>query len=362
MTATAPIDWPVYGLSRNDKRALLTAELGRLTRLHAERCQPYARILSAHRVDTSGFDLPESIPAIPVRLFKHYELASVAREEMFRTLSSSGTSGQTPSRVVLDRKTADLQTAALVRIMQDFLGKARLPMLIVDHPGVVGGGGGFSARAAGVLGLSSLGRGHSYALRDDMSLDLAAVEEFSRKHAGQPKLLFGFTFMIWRYFVQALEEAGARVDLEGGVLMHSGGWKKLQAIAVDNATFKRRALAVAGLERVHNFYGMAEQVGSVFVECEESRLHAPAFADIIVREPERWTPAPHGRRGIIQALSCLPQSYPGHSLLTEDIGETLGEDDCPCGRLGRTFLVHGRAPSAEPRGCGDTMSAPGEAA
>ena len=34
----------------------------------------------------------------------------------------------------------------------------------------------FSARGAGILGLSNLGRGHVYALHDDMSLNLDALQ------------------------------------------------------------------------------------------------------------------------------------------------------------------------------------------
>ena len=53
-------------------------------------------------------------------------------------------------------------------------------------------------------------------------------------------------------------------------------------------------------------------------------------------------------------VSTLPESYPGHILLTEDEGEILGEDDCPCGRLGKYFKMHGRIKGAEIRGCSDT--------
>ena len=61
-----------------------------------------------------------------------------------------------------------------------------------------------------------------------------------------------------------------------------------------------------------------------------------------------------GEEGVLQVLSPLPRSYPGHSLLTEDLGVLLGEDDCPCGRKGKYFKVTGRVPRAEVRGCSDT--------
>ena len=61
-----------------------------------------------------------------------------------------------------------------------------------------------------------------------------------------------------------------------------------------------------------------------------------------------------GEKGLIQVVSQLPESYPGHSLLTEDEGVILGEDDCPCGRKGKYFEIKGRIKNAEIRGCSDT--------
>jgi hypothetical protein len=56
----------------------------------------------------------------------------------------------------------------------------------------------------------------------------------------------------------------------------------------------------------------------------------------------------------VQLSSLLPISYPGHVILSEDIGEIMGEDDCLCGRLGKYFKIHGRVMDAEIRGCSDT--------
>jgi len=61
-----------------------------------------------------------------------------------------------------------------------------------------------------------------------------------------------------------------------------------------------------------------------------------------------------GEKGLIQLISLLPDSYPGHSILSEDLGELTGEDDCPCKRMGKTFVIHGRIAKAEVRGCSDT--------
>ena len=111
---------------------------------------------------------------------------------------------------------------------------------------------------------------------------------------------------------------------------------------------------LCGIVKVHDYYGMVEQTGSIYMECEHGHLHAPAFSDIIIRKPSDFSVAEIGEKGIIQVLSILAQSYPGHSLLTEDEGVLLGEDDCPCGRKGKYFKILGRLKNAEIRGCSDT--------
>ena len=59
--------------------------------------------------------------------------------------------------------------------------------------------------------------------------------------------------------------------------------------------------------------------------------------------------------GLVQLISLLPTSYPGHNILTEDLGRIIGTDDCKCGRLGKYFVIHGRSEKAEIRGCSDTI-------
>jgi hypothetical protein len=54
-------------------------------------------------------------------------------------------------------------------------------------------------------------------------------------------------------------------------------------------------------------------------------------------------------------MNVLPDSYPGMSILTEDVGEILGVDDCPCGRKGKYFVFRSRLEKSESRGCGDTF-------
>ncbi len=350
MTPDALRQRPAFGVPPGEKEAWLLEELRSLTAWHASRCPGYRRLLEATGQEGRAAANLADLPYLPVGLFKSHELRSVEREEVFRVLTSSGTTGQAVSRISLDRETAALQVEALASIMKEVLGPARLPMLVVDSPAVIKERP-LSARGAGVLGMINFGRAPRFVLDQDMRLDEAGLRAFLAEHGGRPFLIFGFTFMVWRYL--HAQAAGRNLDLSGGVLVHSGGWKKLQELAVDNAEFRRRLREDLGVERVHNFYGMVEQVGSVFLEGADGFLHAPWFADVIVRDPVTWREAEPGQAGVIQVLSALPRSYPGHSILTEDLGTVMPEDGAN-GWRGKRITIHGRLPRAELRGCSDT--------
>ena len=324
-----------------------------LTKHHYANCPQYRKIL-----DTLGFDptikqVVEEMPFIPVRLFKDYELLSVEKSQIIKTVISSGTSGHSVSRIFLDRITATSQTRVLTKIVSSFTGTKRLPMLIIDTKSVIKNHKLFSARGAGILGFSMLGYDVTYALNDDMQLNFDVMEKFCDKHKGENILIFGFTYMIWEYFYKKLFDSGKQFALDNGILIHGGGWKRLIAQAVNNDMFKRSLESVCGIRKVHNYYGMVEQTGSIFMECEAGYLHSSVFSDIIVRRAD-FSVCNINETGLVELVSLLPVSYPGHILLTEDICEIVGEDDCFCGRFGKYFKIHGRIKSAEIRGCSDT--------
>ena len=344
----------VYSLNNTEKQRALLPVIQALHQHHKLHSQAYSRLVKPQDDTPASI---EDMPYVAVRLFKQFTLGSIPEEEIFRVLQSSGTTGQTPAKVILDKATSAQQSKVLVKIMQNVIGKQRLPMLIIDAPSVLKNKA-LSARAAGIQGMAFFGRQTVYALNDDMSLNMDAIEAFEKNYADQPVLVFGFTFMVWAYFLEALQARKKTLSLPHGVLIHSGGWKKLADKQVDNMTFKQTVTSLTAIQRVHNFYGMAEQVGSVFVECEQGHLHVPVMAELIVRDPYSLKVCANAEKGLIQVISSIPTSYPGFSLLTEDLGRVLGQDDCPCGRLGKYFEVLGRLPKTEVRGCSDTQVSP----
>lgn len=345
-----------FGVGHEEKKHVLTNGLRELTVWHKEHCLHYGKMLDALGFDVEKVSRPEDIPFFPVRLFKELELRSVDKEDIFKTMTSSGTTGQRVSKIFLDRETAANQQKTLVRIVSAFTGGARLPMLIIDCPSVVRDRVKFSARGAGILGFSIFGKKKLYALDDDMNIRWDEVREFLKEHKDERILVFGFTFMVWQHWYKVLKEQGAHLPLENAILIHGGGWKKLVQEEVSPKEFRDRLHEVCGIRQVCNYYGMVEQTGCVYMECEEGHLHASTYSDVIFRKGKDFSPCDVGETGIIQVLSLLPKSYPGHSLLTEDEGVLLGIDDCPCGRKGKYFKVLGRLKNAEIRGCSDTYA------
>ena len=349
---------PVYQLTKYDKKLFLETELLNLTRYHQEKCEKYANILSAFQKQEPT-TIEEIIP-VAVQLFKEFELKSIPQEKIYKQLMSSGTTGE-PSRIFLDTETAKLQTKILIKILQQWLGKKRLPLLLIDAPNIVKPGDSMSARAVGLQGLSFLGYDHTYALDSNMELNLPVIEAFFTKHKNTKILMFGFTFMVWQHFIQALKKLesgkqGKQFQLADAILLHGGGWKKLQNQAVTNDIFKHTIQQTLGNVSVHDYYGMVEQTGTIYIECEKGYLHCPVWSDILIRKASDLSLCKEREQGLIQVNSLLALSYPGHCILTEDIGEIIGEDNCACGKKGKYFKVHGRVPKSEIRGCSDTFS------
>jgi phenylacetate-coenzyme A ligase PaaK-like adenylate-forming protein len=348
-----------YSLSKYEKAECLSRYLTDLTQHHYQHSGLYKKMMDSIGYLPQARSQVDEIPFLPVRLFKMFDLYSVPKENIIKTMTSSGTSGQTVSKIYLDKITSQNQSKALTKIVSDILGSKRTPMLIIDSATVLKNRNMFSARGAGILGFSIFGSKRAYALNDNMELAVEQIIDFLSHNKHKQIFLFGFTFMVYQHFIKQLKrlkDQGIQFDLSNGILIHGGGWKKLISESMPPNEFREELYQLSGIKSVHDYYGMVEQTGSIYMECEKGHLHASIFSDIIIRNPHDFSCSPIGEKGIIQTLSVLPTSYPGHSLLTEDEGVMLGEDDCQCGRLGKYFKVVGRIQNAEIRGCSDTYA------
>ena len=187
-----------YALDKEQKNALITKELKELTKFHKEHCTHYANFLEAVGYDAEKVKKASDIPFFPVRLFKDYELLSIDKKDVFKTMTSSGTTGQAVSKIFVDKETAIMQQKVMVKILSNYWGSKRLPLLVIDTPAVLKDRRTFSARGAAILGLNVVARDMLYVLNDDMTLNVEALRTFLEKYKGQRFIIFGFTFLVWQ--------------------------------------------------------------------------------------------------------------------------------------------------------------------
>ena len=326
-----------------------------LTELHSKRCNVYRNYIDTIFPREASIKRLADLPWIPVRAFKEFDLKSISDDHVYKIMQSSGTGG-VQSKIFLDQETSKLQQAKLIEIFAEVFGGSRYPMLVIDSLETVKDRYKFSARTAAINGFTLFSRQRAFALNDDMSINFDLIDEFLEKHSGKTIFIFGFTFVVWQHFIKQLEDANKKYDMSNAFVLHGGGWKKLENEKVDNDEFKDRIFRAIGCEKVHNYYGMIEQTGSIYMECSYGNLHAPSGADVILRNFEDFSENEFEKVGIIQIFSDIQKSYPGHSLLTEDVGYSLPANSCKCGSVGTVLKVLGRLSRAEVRGCSDAVS------
>ncbi len=311
---------------------------------------------------SSGYSSYTDLPFLPVSVFKEFDLCTVPQEQVVRVLKSSATTTGSPSKIYLDKPTAFRQSQALAATIIDVLGSGqKRPYLVLDCEEVNAAGSSLTARGAALRGFMPFASSVTYALTQSgtgLELQTNVLEKFFEQHAGKPVLLSGFTYMVWIDVVQRLQAKGIRFRHPDMRLFHSGGWKRLTELSVEKDVFADGVAQTFGcaLTDVRDFYGMVEQVGVIFVDCEAGNKHTPNFAEVAIRDFLTLQQVRPGQAGLIEVFSALPTSYPGQALLTEDVGRLLGIDDCPCGRPGLYFRFQGRVAKAEVRGCGDTFA------
>ena len=319
---------------------------------HSKKSSLYRKFIKSTFISFSEKKNLEDLPFIPVRLFKHLNLKSINDKDIFKILKSSGTSGSSFSKIFLDRENAKNQTNILTKIANNFIGNKRLNMLVIDSKKTINDKKNYSARTAAILGFSIFSKKLYFALNDDLTVNYKIVNSFFKSN--KKFFIFGFTSIIWEKFILDLKKNKVQINLNDGILIHGGGWKKIQDKGISNKSFKSKLLELLGITKVINYYGMVEQTGSIFFECNQGFFHTSEYSDIIIRD-NNLNKIANKKEGLIQLLSILPTSYPGNSILTEDLGEIIGEDDCKCGRKGKYFIVKGRIPQADLRGCSDVL-------
>ncbi len=321
---------------------------------HYKNCSKYKKVLDFLNYDLNNNNDLKDQPYLPVNLFKEQELMSISKSKVFKVLNSSGTSNYNLSKIYLDKENSQNQVKALNKIMSKVLGKERLPMLIIDYHNIGEDRFRFNAKIAAINGFSIFGKNHTYLLKKDKSINYDLLNGFLSKYGDKPFLIFGFTFNIYENLILKLDKNKILKDFSKGIILHGGGWKKLENLKIDNKKLKSILSKKIAINNVYNYYGLIEQTGSIFVECTKCKcFKTNEYSEILIRD-KNLEILPTGKKGYVQLFSLLPTSYPGHIILTEDIGEIVKNNkNCDTCKNETNFLIHGRFPKSVVRGCSD---------
>ena len=346
------LDQPAYPKNLDLKNSLFLKNINSLTKFHYNKSKNYHKYLNSLKYNVNKPNITlNDIPFIPVRLFKEFDFLSISKKEIYKTLYSSGTSSGGLSKIFLDRNNALNQIKALQKIFNHFMGNSRLPMLVIDKKNVNVDRNNFNASAAAINGFSIFANEIVYLCDQNNCINYKLLNSFLEKNYKGPFLIFGFTSNIFLNLIKKLEIKKLKIkDFSKSILIHGGGWKKIEDQKVERNTFNNLLKKIFNIRNVKNYYGLVEQIGSIFLECNCGFFIPSNFSDIIIRD-ENLNIQKNGKKGLVQLLSLLPTSYPGHSILTEDIGEIVNDHECQCFEHGKRFKIYGRLRSAEIRGC-----------
>ena len=75
----------------------------------------------------------------------------------------------------------------------------------------------------------------------------------------------------------------SKLNFNNSILVHGGGWKKLENKKIKKQKLNEEIKLRLKIKDVINYYGMIEQTGSIFMECEHGYFHSSIFSDVLIR-------------------------------------------------------------------------------
>src|SRR5665811_2300706 len=92
---------PQFSIPQAEKERLLLGELTQMVSMHRSACSPYRRITDVVGETPQTYESLAQLPYLPVALFKTHQLSSIPTEQVFKVMTSSGTTGQAVSSCLL---------------------------------------------------------------------------------------------------------------------------------------------------------------------------------------------------------------------------------------------------------------------
>lgn len=325
----------------------------KLININKKNCKKYRNFLSSQKINLNKIKKIEQLPFIHVNQFKKNELYSIPKKNIYKIIRSSGTTGGNPSKIYLDKKNAYKQQKILNTIMGPITNGVRKPMIIFEKA-LLDKNNSFDASSAAVIGFSVFGKDHFYVRNKQDKFKYNEFNKYLKKNLNNEKIIFGFTFNLYNYLIRKIKKKKIKYKFKDSIIVHGGGWKKLSNLNISRNNFNKLFYKKYGIKKIFNYYGMVEQIGSIFLECEEcGYFHETDHTKVLIRD-KYLNVLDKNKKGFLQLISTVPESYPGNSILTEDYAKIVYKK-CSKSKNYKQFELLGRVEKAEIRGCGDVI-------
>ncbi|NND77213.1 MAG: acyl transferase [Flavobacteriales bacterium] len=299
-----------------------------LFRFQAEKCSVYRNYVKALGIQASAISEVEKIPFLPIEFFKSHDvILEASKAEIIFT--SSGTSGQTPSRHLVSD--ISLYRKSFTKGFEYFYGSAEDYCILALLPSYMDREGSSLIMMAKELMELSGHQENEFYLND---FDALVKVLKKLKKNGQKTLLIGVTFGL----LDLLEKH--QFEFPELIVMETGGMKGRR----EELTRKEVHAIIkkgSGIDNVHSEYGMTELLSQAY-STGDGIFNCPPWMKVLARDindPFAYTTT--GKTGGLNIID-LANLNSCAFIATQDLGRVFENG---------SFEVLGRYDNSDVRGC-----------
>lgn len=269
----------------------------------------------------------ESIPFMPIELFKTHEVICGERSGEEVEFSSSGTTGTTTSKHIV--KDIDLYEESFLKSFELFYGSPKEYRILALLPSYLERSGSSLIYMVDHLIKKSDHPDSGFFLDN-----LSELKTLLTRKSEKKTLLIGVSFALLD-----LVEDGA-LKLENTIVMETGGMKGRRKEMTREELHKKLSRGL-GVQKIHSEYGMTELLSQGY-SSGDGVFNCPPWMRILTRDTnDALTILPRGKSGGINVID-LANVHSCSFLATSDLGK-VREDG--------SFEVLGRFDHSDMRGC-----------
>ncbi len=302
----------------------------------------------------------EDLPYVFVNFFKKYEVKSIADEDVFLHLTSSGTSGQ-KSQMFFDEwtiKSAQRMVDWIFEYYNWITPDQECNYLLYTYEPEEGSKLGtaytdnFLCKYAPInevrYALRFLGdKGHKFDI-------FGVIENLKRfEKDGRPVRIFGFPSFLY-FTVKQMKDLGlAPLKLhEDSLVFLGGGWKGFQDKSISKNELYSLVSEMLGIpdHRLRDGFGSVEHC-IPYIECENHQFHIPTWSRVLIRDVKTLEVLPYEKTGYLNFVSPYITSVPANNVLMGDLASIHEASSCNCSNDTPYFKIIGRAGVSKSKSC-----------